>query len=69
MEKIKNNNIEKDILKQFNNKSLEELIKLYGDIPINIMFKPINHDIDSSIDSSLFEDSDVIFNEISNKNI
>ena len=49
--------------------SLEELIKLYGDIPINIMFKPINHDIDSSIDSSLFEDSDVIFNEISNKNI
>lgn len=69
MEKIKNNNIEKDILKQFNHMSLEELIKLYGDIPINIMFKPINQDINSSIENSLFEDSDVIFNEISNKNI
>lgn len=68
MEKIKNNT-EKDLLKEFSNMSLEELIKIYGDIPMKIMSKPINQSIDSSIDNSLFEDSDVIFDEISNKNI
>lgn len=69
MEKIKNNNMEKDILKEFSNMSLEELIKLYGDIPTDIIFKPKEYNLNSSIDNSLFEDSDVIFNEISNKNI
>ena len=69
MEKIKNNNTEKDLLKIFNNMSLEELIKTYGDIPMNIMSKPIDQSINSSIENSLFEDSDVIFDEISNKNI
>lgn len=68
MEKIKNNT-EKDLLKEFSNMSLEELIKIYGDIPMKIMSKPINQSIDSSIDNSLFENSDVIFDEISNKNI
>lgn len=68
MEKIKNNT-EKDLLKEFSNMSLEELVKIYGDIPMNILSKPINQSIDSSIDNSLFEDSDVIFDEISNKNI
>ncbi len=68
MEKIKNN-IEKDILKEFSNMSLEELIKLYGDIPKDIISKPENYNINSSIENSLFEDSDVIFDEISNKNI
>ncbi len=69
MEKIKNNNTEKDLLKEFSNMSLEELIKTYGDIPMNIMSKPINQSINFSIDNSLFEDSDVIFDEINNKNI
>lgn len=68
MEKIKNNT-EKDLLKEFSNMSLEELVKIYGDIPMNILSKSINQCIDSSIDNSLFEDSDVIFDEISNKNI
>lgn len=68
MEKIKNNT-EKDLLKEFSNMSLEELVKIYGDIPMNILSKSINQSIDSSIDNSLFEDSDVIFDEISNKNI
>lgn len=69
MEKIKNNNMEKDILNEFKNMSLEELIKIYGDIPMDIISKPENHNINSFIDNSLFEDSDVIFDEISNKNI
>ncbi len=69
MEKIKNNILEKDILKEFSNMSLEELIKIYGDIPIDIISKLTNHNINSSIDNSLFEDSDVVFDEISNKNI
>lgn len=69
MEKIKNNNMEKDILNEFKNMSLEELIEIYGDIPMDIISKPENHNINSSIDNSLFEDSDVIFDEISNKNI
>ena len=68
MEKIKNNT-EKDLLKEFSNMSLEELIKTYGDIPMDIMSKPINQSINFSIDNSLFEDSDVIFDEINNKNI
>lgn len=69
MEKIKSNNVEKDILKEFSNMSLEDLIKIYGDIPINIMSKPKNQKIDSSIDDILFEDYGVIFNETGNKNI
>lgn len=69
MEKIKNNNMEKNILKEFSNMSLEELINIYGDIPMNIIPKPENHNINSSIDNSLFEDSGVKFNEVSNKNI
>ena len=69
MEKIKNNNTEKNILKEFSNMSLDELIKIYGDIPMNIISKPENYNINSSIDNSLFEDSDVIFDEINNKDI
>lgn len=69
MEKKKNNNVEKSILKEFSNMSLEDIIKIYGDIPMNIMSKPKNQKIDSSIGNSLFEDNGVIIDEISNKNI
>ncbi len=69
MEKIESNNIEKDILKEFKNMSLEELISLYGDIPLDIMNKPLNQSINCAIGNSLSEDSEVVFDEISNESI
>ena len=70
MEKTKNNkNIENNLLNELKDYSMEELIKLFGDIPIKVFEKPINHDIKEAISNSLYEDSEVKFDEINNKNI
>lgn len=70
MEKIKNNkNIENNILNELQKYSLKELIELFGDIPIKVLEKPINHDVKEAISNSLYEDSEVTFDEINNKNI
>ena len=70
MEKTKNNkNIENNLLNELKDYSMEELIELFGDIPIKVLEKPINHDINEAISNSLYEDSEVKFDEINNKNI
>ena len=65
MEKKENNKSEKDLLKEFSNMSLEELIDLYGDIPMKLATKPLEHSILSAIDKTLEEDREVKLDETS----
>lgn len=43
----------------------EELIKIYGEIPADILEAPKTHSIEDAISGTVEEDKEVIFNEIS----